>query len=332
MAILDTSRIQATIDVIRAHPGLTAHAIYHRVCELGYQYHITHVYQDIRRIQKKHPVTSRPHENRTKSLIWFYDEKGPAPLPNRKITTLKLVQDNPGITTREIYERMCAMGYRFNFKEVSKDLAYIARSHPINAIPGRYNAYRWYYDMMPEHSEWPTKLLVMEIMKDRNRPTKYSEIIRLLEERYQRVEHPDTTSQACRYLVKNGFMYAAKEYIDRQTGLADHTYKLGQPPEQSEPSRPMPRGYTRSASILDDRMNEDSMATLTPEEMAAVTDAARRMLDYRMSFMSHQYEYKGKQVACDAPIRALFEAKRNDIREARLSALALWLSWQEISA
>ena len=111
-------------------------------------------------------------------------------------------------------------------------------------------------------------------------------------------------------------------------------------PEPKPAKKPRTKvGHVRERDRMRDRVwgyNHDphwsevysaSLATMTPEEQKAVRRMAGRCRDFRMGVSNRGGLHK--QSPTDAPVAELFRHQRNDIRETHLSAVALWLSWQD---
>jgi hypothetical protein len=159
----------------------------------------------------------------------------------RQRDILAIVIKHPGLTVREIHEKLLRLGHSCAENRVDKDLSSMKDSHPLTPVIGRNRRYLWHH----------------------NEP----------------------------------------------------------------PKRNLRRVYPPHRSSGDDEINLKTLEEVPPRHMDAITEAARRMLMYRSTPLG-EWRPGGPTSACDWPIRQLFVEKRDDRKETRYSAAALWLSWQ----
>lgn len=131
-------------------------------------------------------------------------------------------------------------------------------------------------------------------------------------------------------LRKAGLVYSRRKRSE--DGRIFHVWFPGQSSEPKVVRRFEPRQVIYHADDIDDVTNMTTLQSASDEVVDAITEAARRMLDYREGFDANRGTKTAPQVRTtpnpDTPIRDLFKDNRDDVLETRYSACAFWLSWR----
>jgi hypothetical protein len=109
-------------------------------------------------------------------------------------------------------------------------------------------------------------------------------------------------------------------------GPAPGAVRVVEPPKPAREPEPTPRYTTYVGDSRWDEIYSGEYLALDPIETKAVRAMAVRCRDWRLGKRATLGSHKTS--ANDEPVRRLFLRERDDIRETRLSAMALWLSWQ----
>lgn len=255
-----------------------------------------------------------------------------AKLDQVRTDILEALEQTPGMCSQEITDHLRALGHDVDWETVQRRMTYLRQHSGLKLQMVNQRERRWYLPEDAPDEGISLSEAVMEVMHKHREPMTTKQIAALV---ISELNRPCTPQKVSSRLTK-----LAKAHKVHRAGIVEHTsnrllWALGPaedvPVEEVEADPSPADEYTQHNSEADHLLNERTLALVPNEHMPAIRDAAKRMREFRYTVRRFGLARVSKTDACDWPIRKLFEAERDDRREVRYCALALWLSWQEAS-
>ena len=252
---------------------------------------------------------------------------------------LAMLKAQPGIPTRAIVEGLRAKGHKSaNWDGVRREMGALRREGlaASRRHPGA-TTYGWYPCKPGEADLTNLREYIVEMLKASPVPLTASEIKDRVREGFDVRVQGKKVNNVLTSLIKsaNSNVGVVDRVKTKSGGMLVNLYAHGEAKSKAKPEAiVVKRQFHWQPDEADDFRNEKTLETIPPDHLAAVNDAAERMMAFRhnsrrVSGGSFKPSYKpNPNRGCDDPIRALFVHERDDALEARYTALALWLSWK----
>lgn len=243
---------------------------------------------------------------------------------------LDMLEKTPGMCSQEITDRLRALGHDIDWETVQRRMTYLRQHMGLKLQMVKQRERRWYLPEDAPDEGISLSDAILQVMHNYSEPMTTKDIAaRVISD----LKRPCTGQEVSSRLTK-----LAKAHKIHRAGIVEHTsnrllWALGPAPDvplEKVQADPCPADeYTQHNSEADNLLNERTLALVPKEHMPAIREAAKRMRQFRYTVRRFGLARVPKTDACDWPIRALFEHQRDDRREVRYCALALWLSWQD---
>ena len=233
----------------------------------------------------------------------------------------------PGMLTEQIAEHLKARGHEIELATVKRRMTSLRKTIGLKYQVNGNGERGWY---MPEDA--PTESMnlndaIMQVISDQTVPMTTAAIADLIVAEIKRPCTSQEVSARLTKLARAGKVHRAG-LIEGTTNRFRWLIGSGEPVEADEPEPCPSEEFTQHNSEADNHLNERTLALVPQEHISAIREAAKRMHKFRYTARRFGLSRVSKTDACDWPIRKLLERERDDRREVRYCALALWLSWR----
>jgi hypothetical protein len=244
-------------------------------------------------------------------------------------TILDMLEHTPGMTSQEITDALRAKGYSVGWEGIKRRMTKLRDKCGLRLQIINRERRIWFLPEDAPAKELNLKDAIVQIMRDIGEPITTVQICNRLRMKFNRPEESRRISTRMHQLHKSGVVrklgFVSAKANRNMWELVEENVASAKP---TNPTQANLNEFIQRGSPADDKLNQRTLDLVPKEHLPAIYEAAERMKRFRETDRVFGAVVITKKTACDYPIRAIFEDARDDIREVRYSALALWLSWR----